>query len=73
MLWLYDLNLWVLGSSVVAISVAVAWMICIATRRLNWLIPFEDHDPAGLMHQFVGVLYAVAPALIVVSVQGSYA
>jgi hypothetical protein len=73
MLWLYDLNLWILGSGVVALSVAVAWSVCLAARRFGWLIRPEDQGPAGLMHQFIGVLYAVALALIVVSVQGSYA
>src|SRR4051812_1117179 len=73
MLWLYDLNLWVLGSAVVALSVAVAWIACLAARRFGWLIRPEDQGPAGLMHQFIGVLYAVALALIVVSVQSSYA
>ena len=73
MLWLYDLNLWFLGSSVVAVSVAVAWTVCITARRLNWLIRSEDQGPAGLMHQFIGVLYAVALALLVVRVQSSYA
>ena len=47
MLWLYDLNLWFLGSSVVAVSVALAWTVCITARRLNWLIRSEDQVRPG--------------------------
>jgi hypothetical protein len=73
MMWMYTLPLWVLAALIVGTSVAVAWSACLTARRLHWVIPPDDQGPAGVLHGFVGVLYAVALALIVVNVQGSYA
>lgn len=72
-MWLYDIPLWALGSLVVGVSVIAAWCACLIARRFHWMIRPEDQGPAGVLHQFIGVLYAVALALIVVNVQSSYA
>lgn len=72
MMWFYSLPLWALGTLIIGVSVAVSWTACLSARRFVWLIRAEDQGPAGVLHQFIGVLYAVALALMVVAVQGAY-
>lgn len=69
---LHLLPLWLLGSLILAVSLAVAlggvWIV----RRRGWMLDEANAGTAGLTHAFVGVLYAVALGLMVVAVQGGY-
>lgn len=69
---LYDLPLWLIAVVCVAASVTFAIAGVLTARRLGWTLDECDHTTAGIVHAFVGVLYAVALGLLVVSVQGSF-
>ena len=69
MLWLYDLPLWALCTLILALCVAYALGTVLLVRRLRWQLTGEDNAIAAALHAFVGVLYAVALGLLVVSAQ----
>lgn len=70
--WLYDLPLWLLCAMFIACGVALATAGVLLVRRLGWTMTPDDNGPAAAIHAFVGVLYAVALALMVVAVQEEY-
>lgn len=70
--WLYDLPLVLLCLLFVLGSVALAVGGVLLARRSGLTVSPEDNGTAAALHAFVGVVYAVALGLIVVSVQGDY-
>jgi len=71
--WLYDLPLVLLCLLFVLGSVGIAVGGVLLARRSGLTVSPEDNGTAAALHAFVGVVYAVALGLIVVSVQGDYA
>src|SRR5262245_44597742 len=69
---LYDLPLWLVALVCIGASVAYAIIGILTCRRLGWTLDECDHGTAGIVHAFVGVLYAVALGLLTVSVQSSF-
>jgi hypothetical protein len=43
-----------------------------SVRRHDWILNPEDNDKASLAHAYAGVVYAVAPGLMVVGAQSDY-
>lgn len=70
--WLYDVPLWLLCTMFIACGVALAVAGVLLVRRLGWTMTSDDNGPAAALHAFIGVLYAVALALMVVAVQEDY-
>jgi hypothetical protein len=70
--WLYDLPLALLCLLFVLGAVALAVGGVLLARRSGLTVSPEDNGTAAALHAFVGVVYAVALGLIVVSVQGDY-
>ncbi|HEX8692453.1 MAG TPA: hypothetical protein VF746_08550 [Longimicrobium sp.] len=70
--WLYDLPLWLLCAMFIGCGVALAAAGVLLVRRLGWTMTRDDNGPAAALHAFIGVLYAVALALMVVAVQEDY-
>lgn len=71
-MWLYDLPLVVMGTGVVGLCIALTWTAVFVMRRHGWVLSDFEHGHAAVLHQVIGVLYAVTLGLIVVSVQGDY-
>ncbi|HEV7586872.1 MAG TPA: hypothetical protein VGO40_01985 [Longimicrobium sp.] len=67
--WIYDLPLWALCTLVLALTVLYAVGAVLAVRRLRWRLDADDNATAAALHAFIGVLYAVALGLLVVSAQ----
>ena len=67
--WIYDLPLWALCALVLAVTVLYAVAAVLAMRRLRWRLDADDNATAAALHAFIGVLYAVALGLLVVSAQ----
>lgn len=67
--WLYDLPLPALCALVLTLSVLYALGAVAAVRRLRWRLDADDNATAAALHAFIGVLYAVALGLMVVSAQ----
>ncbi|MFL5537491.1 MAG: hypothetical protein ACJ8J0_00775 [Longimicrobiaceae bacterium] len=67
--WIYDLPLWALCAMVLALTVLYAVTAVLAVRRLRWRLDADDNATAAALHAFIGVLYAVALGLLVVSAQ----
>jgi hypothetical protein len=70
--WLYTVPLWLLALLLVGGTVGIAMGGVLLTRRMGWTVGFDDNTTAGFLHAFLGVVYAVALGLIVVTVQGDY-
>lgn len=70
--WLYDLNVPLLAALLLALSIAYALAVVTVVRRLGWQVSNDDNGTAAALHAFVGVLYAVALGLLVVSAQDDY-
>ncbi len=69
MLWIYDLPLWALCTLILSLSIAYAVGAVTLVRRRKWQVGDEDNATAAALHAFLGVLYAVALGLLVVSAQ----
>ena len=69
MRWIYDLPLWALCTLVLSLTVLYAAAAVLAVRRLRWRLDVDDNATAAALHAFIGVLYAVALGLLVVSAQ----
>jgi hypothetical protein len=69
MLWLYDLPLWALCTLILGICVLYAVGAVLLVRRLGWQLKDDDNASGAALHAFLGVLYAVALGLLVVSAQ----
>jgi hypothetical protein len=67
--WIYDLPLWALCAMVLMLTVLYAVGAVLAVRRLRWRLDVDDNATAAALHAFIGVLYAVALGLLVVSAQ----
>lgn len=70
--WLYDLPLVVLCLGFVLGCAALGVGGVLLARRSGWTVSPEDNGTAAALHAFVGVVYAVALGLMVVSVQEDY-
>jgi len=70
--WIYDLPLWLMCLMFVLGSVALGLGGVLLARRSGWTVSPDDNGTAASLHAFVGVVYAVALGLIVVSVQDDY-
>lgn len=69
MLWLYDLPLWALCSLILGVCVLYAVGAVLLVRRMGWQLKDDDNASGAALHAFLGVLYAVALGLLVVSAQ----
>jgi amino acid transporter len=69
MLWIYDIPLWLLATLILLVCIAYAVGAVTLVRRRNWWLKGDDNGVAAALHAFVGVLYAVALGLLVVSTQ----
>ena len=69
---IYNLPLWALGLLIVACSVAYVLLSIAVVHRMGWVLDVEEVGSATVLHAFVSVVYAVALALIVVSVQSDF-
>jgi hypothetical protein len=69
MLWLYDLPLWALCALILSVSILYAVGTVLLVRRRRWQLDGDDNATAAALHAFLGVLYAVALGLLVVSAQ----
>ncbi|HEX6749840.1 MAG TPA: hypothetical protein VF092_21285 [Longimicrobium sp.] len=69
MLWIYDLPLWALCALILALCIAYAVSVVLLVRRRTWQVGEEDNATAAALHAFLGVLYAVALGLLVISAQ----
>lgn len=67
--WIYDLPNWALCALVLSLVVLYAVAAVLAVRRLRWRLDADDNATAAALHAFIGVLYAVALGLLVVSAQ----
>jgi len=67
--WIYDLPLWALCVLVLSLTFLYAVGAVLAVRRLRWRLDADDNATAAALHAFIGVLYAVALGLLVVSAQ----
>ncbi|HYJ80426.1 MAG TPA: hypothetical protein VEW03_12515 [Longimicrobiaceae bacterium] len=70
--WLYDLPLLVLSLGFVLGCALLGIGGVLLARRSGWTVSPEDNGTAAALHAFVGVVYAVALGLMVVSVQEDY-
>jgi hypothetical protein len=70
--FIYTLPLWMLGLSIIGISVAYVVVSVTVVHRCGWAIDADEVGTATVLHAFVSVLYAVALALIVVNVQSEF-
>jgi Protein of unknown function (DUF4239) len=70
--WLYDLPVPLLAALLLALSVAYAVGAVALVRRMRWRLSPEDNATAAALHAFIGVMYAVALGLLVVSAQDDY-
>lgn len=68
----YSLPLWLLAVLLIALCVGFGVGGVLLFGRLGWRVEPDDNTGAGLLHAFIGVVYAVALGLIVVQVQGEY-
>ena len=68
----YSLPLWILAVLLMALCVGVGLGGVLLARRLGWTVEPDDNTGAGMLHAFIGVVYAVALGLIVVQVQEEY-
>jgi hypothetical protein len=69
MLWIYDVPLWLLATLILLICIGYAVAVVALVRRRRWRLAGDDNGVAAALHAFVGVLYAVALGLLVVSSQ----
>jgi len=67
--WIYDVPLPALCALVLAVTVLYAIVAVLGIRRLRWRLDADDNATAAALHAFIGVLYAVALGLLVVSAQ----
>jgi hypothetical protein len=67
--WIYDLPLWALCALILSLTVLYAVVAVLGVRRLRWRLDADDNATAAALHAFIGVLYAVALGLLVVSAQ----
>lgn len=67
--WIYDLPLWALCTLVLSLTVLYAVAAVLGVRRMRWRLSVDDNSTATALHAFIGVLYAVALGLLVVSAQ----
>jgi hypothetical protein len=72
MFWVYELPLWVLSTLCVGVLVIVNVCGVLVARKRDWVLGVEETAAAFAIHAFIGVVYAVALGLIVVSVQDGY-
>jgi len=70
--WLYDLPIPLLAALLLALSIAYALGAAALVRRLGWQLSADDNGTAAALHAFIGVMYAVALGLLVVSAQDDY-
>ncbi|HVB37761.1 MAG TPA: DUF4239 domain-containing protein [Vicinamibacterales bacterium] len=71
-LWIYQLPLPVLGFGVTGLTVIVGLAFSLIAERFGWTVGPGGNEAAGFRHAAVGVVYAVALALIVVAVQNRF-
>jgi Protein of unknown function (DUF4239) len=71
-LWIYQLPLPILGFGVTTLSVVVGLAFSLIAERFGWTVGPGGNEAAGFRHAAVGVVYAVALALIVVNVQSRF-
>ena len=69
----FALPLWLLATIILGLSIVVGLGGVKLVRDRGWMMEADDTGAAGLVHAFIGVLYAVALGLMVVAVQGDYA
>ena len=69
---IYGLPLWALGLLIVATSLGYVVLSIAVVHRLGWVLDADEVGSATVLHAFVSVMYAVALALIVVSVQTEF-
>jgi phosphate/sulfate permease len=72
MFWIYELPLWVLSTLCVGTLVIFNIAGVLIARKRDWVLGVEETAAAFAIHAFIGVVYAVALGLIVVSVQEGY-
>ena len=70
--WLYDLPVPLLAAVLMALSITWAVAAVLFVRRMRWRLSAEDNGTAAALHAFIGVMYAVALGLLVVSAQDDY-
>jgi len=70
--WLYDLPVPLLAALLLALAVAYAVGAVAFVRRMRWRLSPDDNATAAALHAFIGVMYAVALGLLVVSAQDDY-
>lgn len=70
--WLYDLPVPLLAAVLLALCIAYALGAVLFVRRMRWRLSAEDNGTAAALHAFIGVMYAVALGLLVVSAQDDY-
>ena len=70
--WLYDLPTPLLAALLLALSVAYALAAVLFVRKMKWRLSPDDNGTAAALHAFIGVMYAVALGLLVVSAQEDY-
>jgi hypothetical protein len=70
--WLYTLPVPLLAALLLALSIAYALGAVWFVRRMRWRLSPEDNGTAAALHAFIGVMYAVALGLLVVSAQNDY-
>ncbi len=71
-LWIYQLPLPVMGFGITALTVLAGLSFSLITERFGWTVGPDGNEAAGFRHAAVGVVYAVALALIVVAVQNRF-
>jgi hypothetical protein len=70
--WIYDLPVPLLTALLLALSIGYAVSAVAFVRRMRWRLSPEDNATAAALHALIGVMYAVALGLLVVSAQDDY-
>jgi hypothetical protein len=70
--WLYDLPVPLLAALLLALCISYALGAVVLVRRRRWQLSADDNGIAAALHALVGVMYAVALGLLVVSAQEDY-
>jgi hypothetical protein len=70
--WLCSFPVWVLCLGFVGVVGGLMAGGTVIARRFRWTLDPEDSSSAGMIHSFIGVVYAVALALTVVFVEEGY-
>lgn len=70
--WIQDLPVWGICTLMVVACIIPITLGTLAAWRFSWRISPEDDSNAAVIHAFIGVVYAVALALIVVFIEQGY-